>query len=217
MIDRADRQLETWVQSLLPGVPVSFEVPRREPSGRGVSLYLLELRNSHPVRGGRRPIVEFAACYLVTVWAEVPEEEHRLLAELVLAAFQSADFEVSLDPQPPDLWLALQTPPRPAFGLRVPVRLELERERGARVREPVRVRTSWLETRHGRLLGPGDVPVAGAWLEFPQLTRRVATDSEGCFRLSGVPQESPPTEVRVRARGREFLLPLENWERLESR
>ncbi len=211
MIDRADKRLEQWVQSLLPDLPVSFEAPKSDPDGSGVSLYLLELRHSHPVRGGRKPLLEFAASYLVTTWSEDARDGHKALADLLFAALQSSDFEICLDPPPPELWLALQTLPRPAFQLRVPLRLELERKRGAIVRQPIQVTYSALEPREGRLLGPGDIPLAGARVEFPQLKVAVATDADGRFRLAGVPLSAPPSQAKVRAKGQEFLVPLEGW------
>ncbi len=211
MIDRIDRELEAWARSLLGEVGVVFAPPRQETTDNVVLFFLTDLKHTQPIRGGRGHLLEMAARYLVAVWANDPLEEHRLLAELAFAAMRSGQFELELEAPPLELWTALGSRPRASFHLRVPIRQKVERPKAKPVLEPPQLRRSKMGPWEGVLLGPGEVPVAGARVEFPRLHRSVTTDANGRFRLTGVGLDWTPKEAKVFARGKEFIVSATDW------
>jgi hypothetical protein len=123
-----------------------------------------------------------------------------MVGELLFAALARDDLEVALGPVMPDLWQALGAAPRAAFLLRVPFRRELPEPSAPRVRKsPVTQVTSGVPL-WGQVLGPGDVPLAGASVEVPSLQLFTHADGDGRFRFGSVPPKPPPRVV-VRAKG----------------
>lgn len=210
MIEQVDRRLREWIQRVLD-VPVpSLSPPSDARTGRGVSLYLLELADRPPPRGGgRRPSLQLSLRYLVTTWADDPEEAHRLLGELVFAAMEQAEFEVELDPVPAATWAAFGVKPQPSFVLCVPLRRERLEPPAKLVREPVVIRETLMTTLRGIVLGPDDAPLARAVVEIPSLQLSTRTDLKGQFTLSNVPAEPRTKSLRVRAKGRELDIAVE--------
>ena len=86
MFDQVDRRLEEWVRRVLGPISVTFDPPSPVRDGTGVSCYLLAVVGDPPLRGNRRPPLQAALEYLVTTWAETPQEAHRLLGVLAFAA-----------------------------------------------------------------------------------------------------------------------------------
>src|SRR5208283_5349055 len=121
--------------------------------------------------------------------ADQPEEAHRLLGEIVFAAMDDPEFEVDLSPLPVNVWRAFGVPPQPSFILKVPVGKEKPKPKVGIVRQPLVVKWASLTSLHGIVLGPGDVALSGARVEFPGLDLVTHTDSNGRFRFSTVPSE----------------------------
>jgi hypothetical protein len=119
-----DGRLKDWVIQILGPIEISLEAPGKAQGSKGVSLYLFELSNAFPAIGTLLPPLKLELHYLVTAWAEQPEEAHNLIGRLAFAALANAGFEVDLSPLPVETWLAFATFPRPAFVLRVPVTSE---------------------------------------------------------------------------------------------
>jgi Pvc16 N-terminal domain len=205
VIEQADARLAEWAGAVAgTGVQVALSAPVNQPSGTGVSLFLMDLVSLPPMRGQRRAPLQLALRYLVTAWGADPHAEHRLLGELVAAAMQEEDFEVLLAPTPPETWLALGASPRPAFVLQVPVRQARPEPAVPRVRGPLVVRGVGLAPLAGVVLGPGDIPVAAARVEVPSAGAVAETDPDGRFRFPMLPVEPRQKLVRVRARGRQI-------------
>ena len=210
MIDQVDRRLEEWVVQTL-GVPTcTLDPPTDDRPGQGVSLFLLELVERPVLRGGTgRPPLQLALRYLVTTWAEGPEEAHRLLGELAFAAMAMDGFAVDLEPVPTAIWTALEVKPRPSFILRVPLRKDMPEPTAKLVRQPLVVRPTPLVSLSGTLLGPGDVPLMRAAVEVPALDLATITDPDGHFAFGSVPAEAYPKTLRIRAKGLELDVPVE--------
>ncbi|MEW5986121.1 MAG: Pvc16 family protein [Chloroflexota bacterium] len=202
MIEQVDGRLRAWVQSVLDGVDCTLSAPGAEKSGRGVSLYLLELAAMPPLRERKRPPLQFMAHYLVTTWADEPEEAHRLLGRLVFAAMDSPDMDVAFDPLPPAAWQAFGLPPQPSFILHAPVRLERPDAAVPLVRQPLVLQTSPLVELQGVVIGPDDLPIAGARVELPALQRVTYAGPKGEFRFTGLPGEGQLRQVRIVAKGK---------------
>ena len=56
----------------------------------------------------------------------------------------------------------------------------------------------------GVVLGPGDVPIAGARVEIPPANLSTSTDRLGRFAFAAVASGPYPTTLRVLAKGREL-------------
>jgi hypothetical protein len=205
LIEQSDARLTDWVTAVVgKGVTVALTAPVNEHSGTGVSLFLMDLVSRPPMRGQVRTPVQLALRYLVTVWAEDPVAEHKLLGDMVAAAMQEEGFEVVLAPVAPETWLALGARPRPAFVLQVPVRQPRPEPVRPRVRGPLVVQGVPLVALSGVVLGPGDVPVANARVDIPSAGATAQTDPLGRFHFAGLPAEPAQRRVRVRARGRQM-------------
>jgi hypothetical protein len=171
--------------------------------GRGVGLYLVELADKPPLRNSKRPPLQFSLRYLVTTWAEDPEEAHSLLGELVLSAMEMSEFTVEFPPA--GFWTSFGVPPQPSFLLNVPLQKERPEPKTGMVRQVI-VHTSPITSFHGVVLGPGDLPVAGAAVEMPDLRLFATTDYKGRFRFPTVPSEPAEKMIVVRAKGRKLSL-----------
>lgn len=213
MIDETDSNLTDWVSKVLQGVAVSLDPPATTESGKEVRLYLMELVQSSPARGTRRPPLLMTLRYLVTTHAPAPRDAHQMLGALVIAALQDPEFEVEQEPLPISLWTALGIAPRPAFVLRVPFRHERPEKLAPPVKHPIVIRQLPLRVVEGRVVGPENIPIMNARVELPALDLYTNTDSRGRFRFSSVPAAPGPRLLRVRAKGQEFSI---NTEQAES-
>lgn len=203
MIQQVDQDLKEWVGSVVSGVDVSLGPPQDAGERLRVEVYLLDLLHTPPATGSRTPPLQISLRYLVTTWAETPEDAHRILGELVFAAMAHKTFEVELEPLSMQLWRALGVLPRPCFMLRVPLRMERPEPKGPRVRRPVEVQHTSLTSLSGVVVGPRDLPLPDARVELPALGLAVRTDSKGRFRFASVPTERPNLHVLVKAKGGE--------------
>jgi len=209
MIDQIDDRLKSWVETLPHSPSVSLAPPRDDLPDSGVSCYLLEIVDEPPLRTVKRTPLQMSLRYMVSSWAETPEEAHRVLGNLVFAAMAHSEFEVEFKPIPASLWTAFGVIPRPAFQLRVPCRKERPEQPAPPVQEPMVLKSAPLITLHGTVVGPGDIPLMMARVELPSLQRRTETDSNGQFRFTNVPGEEFSRQLRIRARGRELDITLD--------
>lgn len=212
MIDETDRRLTTWIGGILDQANVSLAPPAATESGKGVGLYLLELLQSQPPRGTRRPPLLMTLRYLVTTHAPKPEDAHQMLGALVVAALQDPEFEVEQEPLPVALWSALGVGPRPSFVLRVPLRVDRPEKLAPLVRQPLIVKQLPLRGFAGRVLGPDDIPIMNARVELPALDLFTSTDSKGRFHFAAIPDAPGSRQLRVRAKGQEFSINTEQAE-----
>jgi hypothetical protein len=143
-----------------------------------------------------------AVCYLVAAIAKDAEEAHRLLGRLLFAAMADKRFEVDLQSLELATWRAFGVVPQPAFLLRFPFSLERPQQR-QRVTEYPKIRPAPAVPFSGVLLGPRDVPIAGARVTLSELGIHTTTDSNGRFRFAVVPPGSHPRRLRIEARGLE--------------
>jgi hypothetical protein len=69
-----------------------------------------------------------------------------------------------------------------------------------------------LEPLAGIVLGPGDVPLAGARVEIPWAAAAAATDARGRFAFAGLPAEPVRTWARITAGDRQLDVEIERPE-----
>ena len=209
MFERTDRQLMDWVQRILETSQITLSPPNNSQSGQGVSLYLMSIASAFPSHAGGRPPLQVALRYLVTTWADKPEDAHRLLGRLAFAAMESSEFEIEFEPLSAHDWLAFATTPRPAFVLRVPARLVRPEPDTPLVHAPLVVQSTPTTTLHGRVLGPNGIPLPDVRVELPMLQLTDRTDAQGWFRFSTVPAEPRTRQLRLSAKGRQIEVTVE--------
>lgn len=214
MIDGVDQRLEQWASSVLATEGGPIEVRSSPPVDAAatpcVALHLLDLLPAPATASAaRNPPLQITLRYLVTTCAASAAQAHRMLGTLVFAAMEHPELEVELEPLPAGFWEAFGVAPRPSFLLRVPLRRERPEPKVERVRRPAEVRFAALTTLRGRVVGPGDVPLAAAQVELPSLGVTTRTDSDGCFRFAALPAEPVQRQIRVRARGQEMAVTVE--------
>lgn len=209
MSEHVDQLLEAWVKDVLGDVTFTLASPDQALGDRVVSCYLYALAHNPPLRTQERPPLQLALRYLITTFAEDPQEAHALLGRLAFSAMGHAEWELELDAISPDYWEALHLPPLPSFVISVPVRQERGEAPIARVLQPLEIQVAPMASLHGVLLGPDDVPVpdASVMLLSPQLW--TTTNQDGHFSFPAIPAEPGSRRLRVRAKGAEFDLEVE--------
>jgi hypothetical protein len=201
MLDQADRELQAWVQGVLPEAEIVLGPPRQLEGKHGVSLYLLALADSRPAWVNRQASKQVALRYLITTWAAQEEQAHAQLGKLMVAAMEKRQYELCLEELPATLWAALGMVPRPVLTLWVPYSIEQQERVIKLVRGPLVVQGAPVRSLHGIVLGPGDIPIMGASVELPALQLRNSTDTRGRFFFATVPGESQSFQLIVKARG----------------
>lgn len=200
MIEQVDAQVRAWLAGIAEGVEIWLDPPRANEQRKGIGLYLVGLGELPPPRGPTPAPLQVQLRYLVTAWAPSIEAEHKLLGDVVFAALARSDWQVAFGPLDREMWHGFGVPPRAAFVLLVPLRIERTIERARRVRE---IRTDFVRSGpfEGLVLGPGEIPVVGARVDFPGLGLSAATAGDGRFSFPRVPLDGRKAQLRVSARG----------------
>ena len=206
MIERIDERLKDWVKSILKDVSVSLDAPEPTRKSRTIRVYLMEIVQSQVPRTTKPPPLQLTLRYLVTAEDGDDEVAHHLLGELLVAALDSAEFEVEAEPVPIAVWSGFGVPPRPSFVLRAPLRIERPQPQVKRVLVPMILTTAPMMALDGMVLGPGDFPLSDARVEVPALQLSTHTDYRGRFHFAAVPAGPPDMLVRVDAKGREVTV-----------
>jgi hypothetical protein len=202
VIDSVDASVRGWASAVIPDTPVSLLPPGKIGGGPCVGLYLLDLLHA-PARHDKRSVpLRFTLRYLVTAWHEEPSKAHGLLGRLLVAASDDKDMEVELEPLSMEAWRAFGVPPRPAFLLRVPLRVDRPESPARAVIKTVELVHRPMGSLSGLLLGPNGVPIANARMELLGIGAKANTDSKGRFRFDAVPATPQARRLRIFAKGR---------------
>ncbi|NUR28785.1 MAG: carboxypeptidase regulatory-like domain-containing protein [Catenulispora sp.] len=162
----------------------------------------LELRTQRQTRGtGVREPYRFGVRYLLTATGS---GALGLLDRVLAAAVAAGEPLIVLEAGDTALWQALGVPPRPALFVDVPVQIAYEERTAPPVRHPLQLRTIARLTLAGRVLGPGDEPLAAMRVEVVGTPLATLTDAMGRFAVPGVP-EAPAVQLRLTGRGRVLL------------
>jgi hypothetical protein len=216
MIDEADERMLAWARRVVPDVPVSIAPPPAGDKDAGVRIHLLSLAPVPAARGAKRPPLELALRYLVTTAAADEAAAHRWLGFLAFDAMDTSDWSVESDPPGIDVWRAFSVAPRPAFVVRVPLRLARKDRDVPLVRKPLVVDMHSTTALAGLVTGPEEIPIAGATLEIPSLQLFATTGGDGAFRFPQLPASSSITLI-VRAKGQTRTLRARTGEPLHIR
>ncbi len=202
-IEQADQRLKEWIAEN-SGTACSLGAPSARAEGEGVSLYLVDIRDSSYLAAANQLPLQLTLRYLVTTWAASPEAAHQLLDTVINRALNEPQLESEFQPIPPELWMGLQVSPQPAFFLRVVLRPERARPKEAPlVRKPLVLELEPVVSLFGRVLGPQDQPIMNARVELPALELSAQTGPDGDFHFVGIPGGSGlKTRLHIRARGK---------------
>lgn len=201
--DAVTGEVVAWTRARLPGLSVEALGAADRAGTEGVEVRLLNVA-SRPEPASPERRVTLALDYLVTVRLADAEAEHRAVGELFFAALDRADVEVVADRSALEACGALGLPPALGIVLRVAMARERPTRRVQLVREPLVARVVPLGRVEGLVLGPGDVPIAGATVTLIGLDRSARTGADGRFELPGPLPETAPVRVAARARGVEI-------------
>jgi len=199
------RLVDEWVRPAIgPEVDVRFGSVGDSglSDGKAVVLTLLDIAPSPTSRRGTTPApLQLRARYLVTVPGFEPTERGQCLAELAFLA--GPLIRVELEPSPPShtLWESLGVPARPALIVSVLLERERRSRPVSRVREPLVTRWAPAHPLTGVVMGPGDVPIAGALVEVEGFPLTTYSNHRGEFAFRSVPGVEPPPTLVVSAKG----------------
>jgi hypothetical protein len=200
--DEVTSDLVNWVASVLPDVEVCVHSLGAKERKQGVDLRLLRV-NPRPRLHTPEPSLVADLDYLISIQLADPAAEQRGIAELTIAAMQRWDLEVLRGRDVFHLCATLGIAPAPGFVLRAPLTREREVKQMPFVRAPLVVHTSDMGVIAGQVLGPQDIPIAGAMVAIVGLDRSARTDRHGRFQIAAVPSEGP-VRIIAQARGAEI-------------
>jgi len=204
VVDSEARLVEEWIRPAIgPEVEVRFgNVGDPGASeGKAVVVTLLDIAPFPAPRRGTTPApLQLRARYLVSVTGFDATERGQCLAELAFQAGPLVRVELESSPPGPEFWEALGAPARPALIAAVLLERERPSHSAPRVRELV---THWAPTRAlvGVVLGPGDVPIAGALVEVEGSPQTTYSNYRGEFAFRSVTAAEPPPTLVVSAKG----------------
>jgi len=222
MLSEADDRLRDWLGDLAGDVPVVAGLPPEAAPGGGgdtgsdpvLAMSLLAIEPATRLAGDAHrpaPVVAYLR-YLVTAHAGDERAALELLDLVLTAAIDAGPvpgIDLDLDPLPVDAWQALRARPRPALTVRVTARHAPPVPDMVLVREPVRVVGAGLRPLRGRVLGNGDIPLAGVEVIVAGTGASTRTSPKGAFSFAAVPRSSDPIRLAVRAKGRTFTADVE--------
>lgn len=205
MIDQVDERISDWIHSLTNLLP-SFALPEGKPQDVGVFVYLLDVVDDPLRRNTTRPPMQPVLRYLVCTAASDPKQAHQMLGVLLNAALDNPEFEVELGALSEKIWPALGVAPRPAFILRLALPREFPPSGAKIVTVGAELGGSPLVDFFGLVLGPGQLAIAGARVEAPNLYRYAYADPRGRFRLPGVPAAPKEKTLLLKAKRKQQLI-----------
>lgn len=195
MLEKADQEVRLWAESVADSVALSFSMPNDQPDKPVINLYLVDFE---PVpTSGNRMIDLFRVRYLVSTWADNPEQAHALLGQLFQSALEYSKFEVSAEPLPAHFWSAFKIAPRPSFFINYVLTLTKKPAIAPRVTEPPTISNTPAISIHGVLTGPRDIPLAKTRIELPKYKRSSVTDNLGRFNLGAISAATSPLKFLI--------------------
>jgi hypothetical protein len=200
-VAEANATVLSWLAQA--GVSASLGPPRDSDDGRGspeVRLWPLALLPDQALRTmGQPDSVRLRVRYLITSEGWGPGTDTPLDAVLDAVVGGTA-VQLTLEPVAAETWRALGVRPRAAVQVDVPVHIARKLPAPPLVRGPLQLDGAPLVRLHGRVLGPGDVPVPGVRVRAPDVGASAETDRNGGFALAGVPA-AVPTRLLITGKG----------------
>lgn len=183
------------------------QAPKTE--GPEIRVDLIGLAPAPAARELRATPSQFRARYEIRVRSADTAQTQDVLNALIFEAFGNAEWEAG-----PEARTATQQP-EICFVISALVRRMPQLVAAPRVMHPIGARPpgsppmmqSTLPFR-GRVVGPGQRPIAGALIRVPQLGATATSDNAGYFRISSAPVDAALL-VEIAAKGNTWTLQLE--------
>jgi hypothetical protein len=153
--------------------------------------------------GGPGPL-RLRVRYLIAAGATSASAE--VLDRLLLASLVDSSVQVAVEPISTGTWRAFGLSPRLGLYADIPVQVARPRPALPRVRSPLRLEGRPLGRVHGRVIGPGGVPVPGIRVVVEETGAATYTGNRGHFTFPAFPAGRP---VRLRLSGRGLHLAAE--------
>lgn len=205
--DEVTQGLVDWVRRQNPDIRVDAQPIGRETDQDGIDIRLIGLTPRFEPRQRDRIEHSVALDYLVAVRFADPLAEHRSLAEIAFAAMETAGYEIVADRSAADACAAIGLRPSAGIVLRAQARLSRELPRAPLVREPAITRLVPLGHVEGVVVGPGNIPIAGAFITLEGDARAAVTGPDGRFRFAT--PAGTPVHITARARSTEAAVSAE--------
>lgn len=218
LLTDADAEIRAWLERAAGDAPVEIGPPGTsedtDGDGARLAMYLLALEPVPKVANDRHFPVPVVIRLRYLVAPSAPDHPSRLeLLDRVLAAVHDDPPPHHLDaeftPAPTEVWSDFDARPRPALSLQVTARGVRAPVETGLVRQPLRVVEAGIRGLRGRVLGPEDIPLAGAEVAVAATGASTRTASNGSFLLPTVPDAPEPIRLSVRAKGRTFSVDVE--------
>jgi hypothetical protein len=193
--------LVKWIRSVLPDVPAIARPLGARERASGIDVRLIAASPRPAARSAEPPAI-LDLDYLVTVQMTDAEAEQQALVELLFAAMDRHECEVITGKDIAQLCAQLGFPAAAGFILRKPLVRERDIRPAKRVHKLV-VHTAPMGVIEGRVLGPQDIPIAGAVISAPGLSSTARSDPSGRFRIAGIPGTADGVTLTARAHGAE--------------
>ena len=172
---------------------------------------LIELSELPAARGDLPPPLQLRLGYLVTAAGPDPTEAHSRLGQLLVAALLKPAWHVRFPTDLADFWRAFEVTRHRRFCfISVTVRQPRESVPAPLVTGPLTIKIVEARELTGRLLGPGDQPIADAFIEIPELAVSTRSDAQGWFVFPAVPTGPTEEGLRVTTREREFAFTVDS-------
>ena len=195
-------ELIAWITLQVPKFNVAATAVGRPREGPGIALALLRaVPRVAPLSFERKRAV-LALDYLVTINLNDPIDEHSAVADLTFAALEAPELEIAIDYPVSEACRAIGLPPSAGLVLRTEARREQILARAPLVRELPIVSVGGLVQAEGTVVGPNNIPIAGAIVTLDGSNRQVTTGPDGRFRFA-VPEGTKP-HITARARSRQI-------------
>lgn len=205
--DEVTQGLADWVRRHIPDTRVDAQPIGRDTDQDGIDIRLIALAPRFEPRQRDRLDRTIALDYLLSVRFADPLAEHRSLAELAFAAMETSGYEIVADKSPAEACASVGLKPSAGIVLRAQARLSQELPRAPLVREPAITRLAPLGYVEGVVVGPGDIPIAGAFVTLEGTERAAVTGPDGRFRFAS--PAGTPIHITARARSTEAAVSAE--------
>jgi len=193
-IARATATLLDWLSQA--GIRAGVAPPGDAgPGPRAVRVWPLALLPEQAVRvtTGRGPL-RLRVRYLLSAGPADPPagpDLVDLLDRVLVAASADGPVHVPVEAVPADLWRSFGLVPRAGLYADVPTRVSRPEPRPARVAAPLRLDGTGLARIHGKVVGPGEVPVPGIRVVVADTGASTYTDQHGRFWFAALPAGRP--------------------------
>jgi len=184
--DEITRSLCDWIKTVSSDNAVTVRSAADWNAAPGIALRLVSMSPTPTPRNSRRTQT-IRLDYFITPSLDDPLAEHRLLGELLFAAFDRSDFRIVAQDDAAKLRDDLKLPLLPGLFVSADLQREPEAIAAKPVRRPLVIKGDTIQPLEGVVLGPQDTPIMDALVELPALNLSVLTDERGRFRFGGTP------------------------------